>query len=159
MDAKHLKSRTGTQTSAPHVWLVIGKALNAMVRHMDAHLQRCGLSNTDFRVLEALLHKGPLPVNVIGPKVQLTAGAISIAVDRLQERGLVQREEGKRDRRVRTVALTKEGEKIIVPVYRRHEALLERLLEPLTEPQRASLESMMKTIGKNAETLGEMPDE
>jgi MarR family 2-MHQ and catechol resistance regulon transcriptional repressor len=66
---------------------------------MDADLQRCGMSNTDFRVLEALLHKCPLPVNVIGPKVNLTAGAISVAIDRLEERGLVQREQAKRDRR------------------------------------------------------------
>jgi hypothetical protein len=45
------------------------------------------------------------------------------------------------------------------PVYRRHEALLEQLLKPLTESQRSSLESMMKAIGKNTETLGEMPKE
>jgi MarR family len=50
--------------------------------------------------MEALLHQGPLPVNVIGPKVNLTPGAISVAVDRLEVRGLVARAEGKRDRRV-----------------------------------------------------------
>jgi predicted transcriptional regulator len=43
-------------------------------------------------VLEVLLHKGPLPVNTIGPVVDLTAGSISIAVDRLVEKGLVSRD-------------------------------------------------------------------
>jgi len=153
-----MKPPSGRKTSAPHVWLVACRALNAMMRQLDADLQRCELSSTDFRVLEGLLHKGPLPVNIIGPKVNLTAGAISVAIDRLEERGLVQREEGKRDRRIRTVALTKEGERVIAPVYRRHAALLERMLAPLTEAQRVSLESMMKTIGKHAETLAEMPE-
>lgn len=35
-------------------------------------------------VLEALLHKGPLPVNALGEKVLLTSGSITTAVDRLE---------------------------------------------------------------------------
>ncbi len=84
--------------------------------------------------------------------------AISVAVDRLEERGLVKREESKRDRRVRTVALSHEGKKAITPVYERHVALMERLLEPLDSAQRASLEVMMKAVGRHAETLGDMSD-
>jgi len=61
----------------------------------------------DFiRVLEVLLHKGPLPLNTIGPTVDLTPGSISIGVDRLVARGLVRRIESAEDRRVRIVALT-----------------------------------------------------
>ena len=143
----------GSHTEVPHAqrgW--------AYQRELEL-LKECGLSNTDFRVLEALLHKGPLPVNVIGPKVNLTAGAISVAIDRLEIRGLVARVEGKRDRRVRMVALTKEGEKMISPVYSRHAALLERIFEPLSESQRLSLEDMLKAVGKNAETMAEMPED
>ena len=150
-----MKSRTDTKDSAAHLCLILVRAVNAIVRQGEADLQRCGLSSTDFRVLEALFHKGPLPVNVIGPKVNLTAGAISVAIDRLQARDLVARQESMRDRRVKTVALTKEGERVIAPVYRRHAALLERILEPLTPAQRTSLEGMMREIGKRAETLSE----
>jgi len=159
MDARNVKRRSAEKSSAPHVWLIMWKAVHAVARQIDADLQRCGLSNTDFRVLEALLHKGPLPVNVIGPKVALTPGAISVAVDRLEKRGLVEREEGDRDKRIRIVALTKAGEKVIAPVYSRHAALLERLLEPLSDAQRASLQAMLKTIGKHAETMPEMPED
>jgi MarR family transcriptional regulator, 2-MHQ and catechol-resistance regulon repressor len=95
MDAKNPKQRLKGNASAPHLWLVMLKALSAVARRLEDDLQRCGLSNTDFRVLEALLHKGPLPVNVIGPRVNLTAGAISVAIDRLEVRGLVARVEGK----------------------------------------------------------------
>src|SRR5260370_3012570 len=160
MDAKNVKQRLRGKTSARHVWLIMLKALSAIARQLDVDLQRCGLSNTDFRVLEALLHTGPLPVNVIGPKVNLTAGAMSVAIDRLEVRGLVARVvEGKRDRRVRMVALTKEGEKMISPVYSRHAALLERIFEPFSESQRLSLEGMLKAVGKNAETMAEMPED
>ena len=76
MDAKNVKQRLRGKTFAPHVWLIMLKALSAIARQLDVDLQRSGVSNTDFRVMEALLHQGPLPVNVIGPKLNLTPGAI-----------------------------------------------------------------------------------
>src|SRR5258706_6332851 len=89
-----------------HVWLVMIKATQAISRYALANLEESGLGDSDFRVLEVLLHKGPLPVNVIGPKVNLTPGSISVAVDRLVAKGLVSRVESSEDRRVRIVAFT-----------------------------------------------------
>jgi len=59
-------------------------------------LELCG---SDFAVLEALLHKGPLPVNEIGKKILLTSGSITVAIDRLEKRGLVERRAHGTDRR------------------------------------------------------------
>src|SRR5580698_10930334 len=92
-----------------HVWLVMMKAMRALTRYAAADIEETGLGLSDFGVLEALLHKGPLPVNTIGPIVDLTPGSISIAVDRLFEKGLVSRVESTEDRRVRIVALTPRG--------------------------------------------------
>ena len=89
-----------------HVWLVMMKAMRALTRYAAAGIEETGLGLSDFGVLEALLHKGPLPVNTIGPIVDLTPGSISIAVDRLVEKGMVSRVESAEDRRVRIVALT-----------------------------------------------------
>ena len=79
-----------------HVWLVMMKAMRALTRYAAAGIEETGLGLSDFGVLEALLHKGPLPVNTIGPIVDLTPGSISIAVDRLFEKGLVTRVESSR---------------------------------------------------------------
>lgn len=158
MDSKNVKQRESRKPAA-HVWLIMLKAFSAIARQLETDLQRSGVSNTDFRVMEALLHQGPLPVNAIGPKVNLTPGAISVAVDRLEVRGLVARAEGKRDRRVRVVALTKEGEKLISPVYHRHDVLLEYIFKPLSDNQRVSLEKILKLVGRHAETMGEIPEE
>src|SRR4030081_1355357 len=84
-----------------HAWLVMIKAMQAITRYALAGLEKSGLGDSDFRVLEALLHMGPLPVNVIGPKFNLTPGSISVAVDRLLARGLVSRAERREDRRGR----------------------------------------------------------
>src|SRR5579862_5961114 len=92
-----------------HVWLVMMKAMRALTRYAAADIEETGLGLSDFAVLEVLLHKGPLPVNTIGPIVDLTPGSISIAVDRLFAKGLVSRIESGEDRRVRIVALTSRG--------------------------------------------------
>ena len=87
----------GIQTPE-HVWLVMMKAMRALTRYAASGIEETGLGLSDFGVLEALLHKGPLPVNTIGPIVDLTPGSISIAVDRLFEKGLVSRVESGKDR-------------------------------------------------------------
>src|SRR5881227_853408 len=96
-----------------HVWLVMMKAMRALTKYAAAGIEETGLGLSDFGVLEILLHKGPLPVNTIGPIVDLTPGSISIAVDRLVEKGLVSRVESAEDRRVRIVALTSRGKDLV----------------------------------------------
>ena len=78
-------------SSGVHVWLVLMKAFQALMPHAEESIKRTDLGDSDFRVLEALLDKGPLPVNSVGPKVWLTPGSISVAVDRLVNKGLVSR--------------------------------------------------------------------
>src|SRR5258708_34499259 len=89
-----------------HLWLVMMKAMRALTRYAATGIEETGLGLSDFGVLELLLNKGPLPVNTIGPIVDLTPGSISIAVDRLFAKGLVTRVESTKDRRVLIVALT-----------------------------------------------------
>ena len=71
-----------------HVWLVMMKAMRALTKYATAGIEDTGLGLSDFGVLELLLHRGPLPVNTIGPIVDLTPGSISIAVDRLGQKRL-----------------------------------------------------------------------
>ena len=108
----------------------------------------CG---SDFAVLEALLHKGPLPVNEIGKKVMLTSGSITVAVDRLETKGLVERRAHGNDRRARIVHLTKEGRKLIKRAYADHAVDLERLASAsLSRAERKTLIRLLKKIGYEA---------
>jgi MarR family 2-MHQ and catechol resistance regulon transcriptional repressor len=118
----------------------------------------CG---SDFAVLEALLHKGPLPINEIGKKVLLTSGSITVAVDRLETKGLVERRAHGTDRRARIVHLTKEGRKLITRAYADHAADMERLaLASLTRAERETLIGLLKKIGyKAAAASGQRKEE
>jgi len=141
-------------TSTPvHAWLVMMKAMQAITRYALAGLEKSGLGDSDFRVLEVLLHKGPLPVNVIGPKVNLTPGSISVAVDRLVAKDLVSRVECSEDRRVRIVALTPRGKSVITPIFRAHAAAMEKVFAGLSRDEMRQLEQQLKRVGRQAESL------
>ena len=138
---------------ADHVWLVMIKAMRALTRYAAAGIEDAGLGDSDFRVLEVLLHKGPLPVNTIGPIVDLTPGSISIAVDRLFEKRLVSRVESTEDRRVRIVALTPRGKDLIVSAFRKHSGQMKRVFSELTPEELRGLEVALKKVGKRADGL------
>ena len=103
--------------SGVHVFLVLWKAARAVESYAEKSITDLKMCGSDFAVLEALLHKGPLPVNEIGKKVLLTSGSITVAVDRLEKKGLVARRAHGTDRRARIVYLTKAGRKVIKRVY------------------------------------------
>jgi MarR family transcriptional regulator, 2-MHQ and catechol-resistance regulon repressor len=138
------------ETNGVHVWLVLMKAFQALVPHAAESIGRTKLGDSDFRVLEALLHKGPLPVNTVGPKVWLTPGSISVAVDRLVKKGLVSRKEHPGDRRVRQVELTAKGRALITRGFREHTAAMETAVSVLSKKERLTLLRLLKKLGKRA---------
>ena len=143
----------GTQNT-DHVWIVMMKAMRALTRYAAAGIDETGLGLSDFGVLELLLHKGPLPVNALGPLVDLTPGSISIAVDRLVAKGLVSRVESAEDRRVRIVSLTSQGKDLIVAAFRKHSGQMKRVFSELSAEELRSLEASLKKVGKRAAALG-----
>jgi len=138
-----------------HVWLVMLKAMRALTRYAAAGIEGTGLGDSDFRVLEVLLHKGPLPVNTIGPIVDLTPGSISIAVERLVVKGLVSRVESTEDRRVRVVTLTARGRRLIVRAFQKHAGQMKRVFSELSPEELSGFELALKRVGKRAAALME----
>ncbi len=133
------------------MFLVLWKAARAVQAYAEKSITELEIGGSDFAVLEALLHKGPLPVNEIGKKVLLTSGSMTVAVDRLEQRRLVERRAHCSDRRTRIVRLTKEGRKLITRAYAQHATDLERLASAsLTVTERATLIRLLKKIGYQA---------
>ena len=144
------KKTTRQDSTGVHVWLVFMKAFQALLPHAARSIKRTKLGDSDFRVLEALLHKGPLPVNTIGPKVWLTPGSISVAVDRLVKKGLVSRKDHPNDRRVRQVELTAKGRALIARGFQEHSAAMETSVRVLSKNERLTLLRLLKKLGKHA---------
>lgn len=136
--------------SGVHVWLVLWKAAQAVEAYAKRSIGGAEMCGSDFAVLEALLYKGALPVNEIGRKVLLTSGSITVAIDRLEAKGLVERRASADDRRARIVHLTRDGKKLITRAYAGHAADMERLAAELTAAERTTLIRLLKKIGYKA---------
>src|SRR5256886_2718395 len=102
--------KKAADVSGTHLWLVMMKAHRALQRLATRSIESSEWGLSDFAVMEMLLHKGPQPVNEIGRRIELTSGAITTAVDRLESLGLVTREPHPSDRRARIVRLTAAGQ-------------------------------------------------
>src|SRR3984893_15619798 len=142
-----------TRGMTDHVWIIMMKAMRALTRYAAAGIEETGLGLSDFGVLEVLLRKGPLPVNTIGPIVDLTPGSISILIDRLVVRGLVRGVESAEERRVRIVALTPRAKDLIVSAFRKHSGQMKRVFSELSPEELRALEEMLKKAGKRAAAL------
>ena len=139
--------------TGPRIRLVLWKAAKAVERIDQASIARTGLGFTEFAILEALFHKGPLLINQIGAKVLLTSGSMTAAVDRVEKKGFVQRIQHPSDGRCIYVHLTKTGRKTIEAAYAKHAVNLEKLVGVLTAAERSELVRLLKKIGLFAESL------
>ncbi len=139
--------------SGPHIRLILGKANQAIEEVDRRSIGYTGLNTTDFMILEALLHKGPLPINEIGRKILLTSGSMTAASRRLIKRELVEKIQDPADGRRFYLHLTKKGLRLISSAYQKHSQTLTELFSCLDRSERDELVRLLKKVGKYAEGL------
>lgn len=136
--------------------IAISRAHQALERGARPHLARRGLGVTEFAVLEALLHKGPLPIGVIRDRILVSGASTTYVVKNLEARGLVTRSPSAEDQRVVICALTPEGRALITSVFPEHVDCLMRLMTGLgTEEKRAASRLLHRLTRRVTEQTGE----
>lgn len=146
-------------TSGTHLWLVLMKAHRSLARHAERSIAAHDIGWSDFLILEAVLHKGPMQVNEIGRRIQLTSGSITTAVDRLEARGMVVRAADAGDRRAKVVSLTRAGRALITRVFDQHRANLDAAAGALSRAEREALIGLLKKLGKTADAKLDAPEQ
>lgn len=134
-----------------HTWLVLMKAHRTLARHAARSIEALDMCLSDFAILEALLHKGPQPVSELGRRIDLTSGAMTTAIDRLEGRRLVTRADHATDRRAWVINLTPEGRVLIRKVFAGHRDAMEQAMCGLSNTERATLTDLLKRLGTTAE--------
>ena len=105
---------------APKLLIVLARCYRALAAAAERSIADLSLCLSDFMVLEALLHKGPLTISEIQAKVLLASGSMTAAVDRVESMGLVVRKTTAKDRRARVLELTSKGRHLIQKVFAEH---------------------------------------
>ena len=135
------------------LWIVLARAFNAVRVHARSDQERHGLTEGEFAVMEALYHKGPMLLVEVQRKVLVSSGGITYLVDRLQDKGLVERRPCEHDRRASYAALTAAGEKLIGDAFPAHAAALRHALSGLNRSEKRDAIRLLRQLGLEAERL------
>jgi MarR family 2-MHQ and catechol resistance regulon transcriptional repressor len=103
-----------------NAWVKLARAAGAVGSRLARRLAEHDLSESQFGVLDALYHLGPLHQCDLARKILRTTGNVTLVVDNLERRGLVQRQRGETDRRFVLVRLTAAGDELIRKVFPLH---------------------------------------
>ena len=132
------------------LWIVLSRAHRAVSEHARRQVERHGLRPTEFGVLEALYHKGPLTLGQLGERILLTSGSTTTVVDKLEERGLLARRTSSGDRRVCYAELTEDGRTLVGGIFPEHAAVLRSAMGGLTTEEKRIVTTMLRRLGLHA---------
>lgn len=136
-----------TTDLALDAFVKLQRAAESVVERTARGYTAMGLTTSQFGVLEALLHLGPLTQTGLARKILKTSGNMTMVVDNLERRGLVRRERSTTDRRVVTVSLTEEGRALITQLFPSHAHAINQEMGALTPGEQAELARLCKKLG------------
>ena len=141
---------------ALNAFININRAVESVGARLSSNYLRYGLTDSQFGVLEALLHLGPLCQKDIAKKLLVSGGNITMVIDNLEKRGLVERIRSLNDRRFINIELTKKGEDLIKSIFPDHVKNIVKEFEVLTAQEKKQLRDLCRKLGrgKNSDHKG-----
>lgn len=119
--------------------IALARSHNALFTLIEKNIRSFGLTMSEFGVLEALLHKGELPVQKLCEKILVTSGSMTYIINKLGEKGYVRRYRCKKDARVWYVRLTEEGQAFITGIFPAHERFIQEILSGVEQEDKKNL--------------------
>jgi len=135
------------------------RALNTLIRlmrgsdSMSQYIKKCtatyGLTSSQFAVLEALHHIGPLSQTQLGIKISRSQADITTIIDNLERKTLIERNRGVVDRRTVTITLSKDGKKLIKASFPEHLDRIVKAFKVLKAWKQEELGRICKKLGQS----------
>jgi MarR family 2-MHQ and catechol resistance regulon transcriptional repressor len=141
------------ESAALKLWVVLSKAYQAVYAFAEADVARHGLSMSEFAILEALYHKGPLLLGDLQRRILVSSGGVTYLVDRLTAKGLVERMDCASDRRARYAKLTDAGAAMIARIFPEHQQAIEAATAGLSAREIEQLTAQLRTVGRHIESI------
>jgi MarR family 2-MHQ and catechol resistance regulon transcriptional repressor len=132
---------------ALNTFIKFTRAANALENRLAHHAQLADLTTSQFGVLETLYHLGPLCPGVISTKLLRSSGNITLVLDNLEKRGLVERKRETSDRRSVKVHLTTQGSALIADIFPRQAAAIAAAFDALSPQEQEELGRLCKKLG------------
>ncbi|MCV9886508.1 MarR family winged helix-turn-helix transcriptional regulator [Metabacillus halosaccharovorans] len=134
-------------------FIVLSRAHRAFNDVVNKHISTFNLNPTEFAVLELLYHKGPQPLQQIGGKILLASGSITYVVDKLEQKGLLERRACPNDRRVTHAQITEKGQQLIQEIFPTHQEKIDEIVSVLTDEEKNLVTELLKKVGFHANDI------
>ena len=136
----------GDRTATLQLIIALGRSVQAIERGVRPHLAACGLSMTEFAVLEVLYHKGALPLGEIRDRSLVTGASTTYSVKKLEERGLMRRRTSAEDQRVVFGELTPKGRALMDKVFPAHVDRLRHVTAGLSASEKRAASQLLRRL-------------
>jgi MarR family 2-MHQ and catechol resistance regulon transcriptional repressor len=123
------------------------RTANSLRTAASRQLDSSGLTLSQFAVLEALYHLGPMSLSEVANKILTTGGNLTMVAGNLEKQGLVNRKCSSEDARVYILSLTPKGKKLIAEIFPHHAAAITKALEVLTPKEQKKLGELCRKLG------------
>ena len=104
------------------------------------------ITPVQFALLFAASRQDGMDQRTLASRIGLDTSTIGAVVDRLESRDLIERKVSPDDKRVRLLSVTRQGNDLLRRVMPAMLRAQERILEPLTKPDRAQFMAMLKCV-------------
>ena len=149
---------TTQERLALRTFVKLVRAANALSARLNRPLAEAGLTESQFGVLEALLHLGPMHQWELAGKILRTHGNVTLVLGQLEGRGLVRRERGTEDRRCIRVHLTLEGKAVVSGLFPAHAARLAEEMRQLSRDEQRELGRLCRRLMRPGADVMATPD-
>lgn len=138
---------TDKEELALEAYIKLSRAAESVSMHINDHLKEKQLTISQFGVLEALYHLGPLQPSQLGEKILKSSGNMTLVIENLVKRQLVKRNRREDDRRRIDIYLTPKGEALIAQIFPAHLAGVVDTLAALTREEQQQLAALCRKLG------------
>lgn len=124
------------------------RAAESVASEVHRQIVEAGLSVSQFGILEALYHLGPMCQKELAKKILRSAGNLTMVIDNLEKQDLVLRERSSEDRRYLVVSLTEKGEQRIADMFPGHAVRITERMSQLTPAEQQELSRLLRKLGQ-----------
>jgi len=140
------------EVTALNSFIKLVRAAESTLSRVNLVLSKYNLTESQFAILDALSHIGPLFQKDLGNKLLKTGGNITLVIDNLEKRSLVLRERREQDRRYFTIHLTKQGKALFAKVFPIYLNAVVKEMSVLSKADHLVLQRLCKTVGLGVQT-------
>ena len=138
------------EVEALSAFINLMRASDSVASSLQRDIDENELTTSQFGILEALLHLGPLFQGELSKKLLRCTGSITSVVAGLERKGLVERRRESHDKRFVRVSLTPRGKKAIEHVFPKHVRSVVKTFASLTLEEQRELRRLCAKLGKAA---------